>query len=118
MTGVQTCALPISVYATLTAQNFGYSEVHSFCVTASGISEVNTISVRVIPNPSTGVYNVSVESDEEKTVRVFNSLGQLTYSEKTTAKNFSIDLSQNSRGIYMLQIESKNGKAITKLVLK
>jgi hypothetical protein len=106
------------VYATLTSQSFGYSEAHSFCVTASGISEVNTISVRVIPNPSTGVYNVSVESDEEKTVRVFNGLGQLVYSEKTTAKNFGIDLSQNSRGIYMLQVESKNGKAITKLVLK
>jgi lysyl endopeptidase len=106
-------------YAAMTTPAFGNQEAHNFCVTAfSGINQIETINASIIPNPSTGQFNVIVGNNEEKLVRVFDMTGRLILERKTSDQSFIIDITNESRGVYILEIGTLAGKAVEKLVLK
>jgi hypothetical protein len=89
---------------------FGAQEASNFCVTpASGISETPIFTFSVTPNPSTGQFNIAVGNGDEKSYRVFDVTGRLISERKTSAQNFALDLSNQSKGVYILQIETEAG---------
>ncbi|MCW5906877.1 MAG: T9SS type A sorting domain-containing protein [Chitinophagales bacterium] len=104
-------------YAQLTNPDFGDSVSFNFCIQGTGISETaNQLSVRVSPNPSTAMFYISIVSEELKTIRVFDIVGKEVINLKTNTGSFTIDLAGESKGIYLLQIESDSGIAIHRLV--
>jgi hypothetical protein len=109
-----------SVYASLTNPSFGSQEVHNFCILPSsvGITKTAAFSLSVIPNPSTGQFNVVIGNNDMKSLRVFDVTGRIILERKTAGQNVILDLSGESRGVYILQIETEYGKAVQKLVLK
>ncbi len=107
-----------SIFTSLSNPAFGSHETRNFCVTPSAVNEVPTLSFSIIPNPSTGQFNLVINSNEEKTVRVYDVTGRIIKERKTIEQNFMLDLSSESRGVYILDIETANGKAVQKLVLK
>lgn len=107
-----------TTYATLTSPNFGDQEVHNFCITGTSIQETDTWKVNVIPNPSSGVFNMQFDEATEKNIRVFDALGRIVFEKKTNEQNFMIDLSAESKGVYILETQSRLGKAQQKLILK
>ena len=106
------------IYASLSTVNFGSQESHQFCIAGTGIAETNSFQLRIIPNPSTGMFNLLFNNEEEKIVRVFDALGRMITERKTADKNFAINLSNQSKGVYVLQVETKAGNAIRKVVVE
>jgi PKD repeat protein len=80
-------------------------------------------SLRVFPNPSTGIFNVvfEMEGTRDLNLRVLNATGQVILDE--SAGRFSgefrtnIDLSGFANGIYLLQIQTEKGVATRRLSL-
>ncbi len=107
------------VYATLTDPNFGAQKDFPFCVlNSTGITEPNNFQVLVEPNPSTGVFNIRTENEEQKTIQVYDDLGRLVFSQVSFSRNVPADLSQQGKGIYFVQVETAKGNATRKLVIR
>jgi hypothetical protein len=76
-----------------------------------GMNELsNENSLTVYPNPSSGTFSIKLESaNAKKQVSVYNTLGQLVFSSIETAPEFTIDLSAQPAGIYLVNVfDGKN----------
>jgi len=114
-----TSVLTSTTLATLSTPAFGAQEADNFCVTAAnGIAEIPAFTFSVTPNPSNGQFNIAVGSDDEKSYRVYDITGRLILDRKTTNQNFILDLTNQSKGVYILQLETEEGTVVQKLVLK
>ena len=51
-------------------------------------------------------------------VTVFNSVGELVYTEETEKNNFIIDLSNEAKGIYFAEVKTDKGSVTKKIVLE
>jgi hypothetical protein len=80
--------------------------------------------LKIFPNPSTGVYNISFEllGVQEVYLRVLNQTGQIVVSRPmaTGSNQFAtqIDLSQAAKGVYLLQIQTEKGIVTRRLILQ
>ena len=78
----------------------------------------------VYPNPSRDVFNVAFTSDDVQNleVRVLNIVGEVVYTENLQQfvgeYTKQIDLSDNAKGIYFLEIETNDGIINKKLILQ
>ena len=89
------------------------------CVVIPNTSSVATVngngsSVNIYPNPSNGLFNVqSALGSGQMTVEVYNTLGQKVYSQFTINQlTFTIDLSSQPNGIYLIRILGKDGSLV------
>jgi Secretion system C-terminal sorting domain len=71
---------------------------------------VTNESVKVYPNPSTGILNFEFENSsfDNYTVSVFNTTGQLIFQQKLDSP--SLDLSNQNDGIYFLKFDNLKNK--------
>ena len=65
----------------------------------------NLSNVLVYPNPSTGIYHLSIPASG--TLEVCNALGQSVLAKKIAAGTETIDLQDQPGGIYFLRVESE-----------
>lgn len=76
------------------------------------------LNVHVFPNPSSGAYNVSAS----KVVGVYSVIdlsGRIVMENvDVQSKHFTVDLSQEETGMYVLQMMSEDGVYITRLMKK
>ena len=80
--------------------------------------ELNNISV--YPNPSQGVFNISLGDIEPNSIEVYDLTGKIILSKnEVIVRNFetSLDLSNVSQGIYFIKI-SANDQNIIKRIIK
>jgi hypothetical protein len=77
-------------------------------------------SLRVFPVPATNLVTVSTGNFEfEKgTIEIFSMLGQMVRSQSIAEKSSILDISMLSKGMYLLNISTENGFAITRIVKK
>ncbi|MCO5260819.1 MAG: T9SS type A sorting domain-containing protein [Crocinitomicaceae bacterium] len=82
---------------------------------------VNTIAalegVRIYPNPSNGVINVSNDNNLDNTITVKDVNGKVIASKSTSVAT-TIDLSSSTAGIYFVEVINQNGKKIEKIVIE
>lgn len=72
-------------------------------------------SITIYPNPNNGKFTIT--NDKINFIVIYNILGeQIYYSSIHEPSNFSIDLSENPNGIYLLQITSNEYINYTKLL--
>ena len=80
--------------------------------------------MKIYPNPSRNTFNISFISEEVKQlkVRVLNLVGKEIINDNLEQfvgeYTKQIDLTRNARGIYFLEIETKNGIINKKLLLQ
>ena len=88
-------------------------------------NELSTISsLDVYPNPSRDVFNVEFTSESKQSieVRLVNLVGEIIFTENL--ENFageythSFNLSEYSKGIYLLELDTDNGIVNKKLILQ
>jgi len=78
--------------------------------------------VTVSPNPSNGVFNVSISGFENETVNVgvYNTIGEVLMSESATSTNNSIitsfDLSDLPNGVYFIRVIADNGYTVKRII--
>ena len=83
-----------------------------------GIDELRTPNseLTICPNPASGSTVVSAEG--LRRVTLFNTLGQTLQTVSATADACRLDLSALNAGLYLLRIETADGTATSKLVVK
>jgi hypothetical protein len=91
------------------------------CALTVGISDIldGKITFSVMPNPVSDVVSLNVNCMDEYFIEVQNDLGQSVFSQKRSALlNSSIDLSDQTNGIYFISITDSKGNSATKKILK
>lgn len=104
-------------YAVIVSQN-GCTDT-SACVniTTTAMIEANlNETIRMYPNPTSSVIKIE-GIPENSHISIINSIGQKMLSMDTGNQNYQIlDLTNLASGIYSLQVETKNNRAIKKIV--
>ncbi len=81
-----------------------------------------TQQFEVYPNPANDLVNISYQSDDKELIKVslIDYSGKLIYIQKIQVgsgmNNYSLDVSKFAPGVYMLNIQSKNGNVQRKLI--
>ena len=87
-------------------------------------SNINLENIAIYPNPSRDVLNVTFTSESKQSIelRIVNLFGDITYME--TLDNFegeytkSFNLSEYSKGVYLLELDTDLGIVNKKLILQ
>lgn len=80
------------------------------------VSEINSNSISVYPNPSSGSIQINGLNDVNATVEFFDQSGRTIISHKLSNGEI-IDISSLEKGIYLLNIDH-NGSIYTKRIVK
>ena len=85
---------------------------------------VDNISENVVPQSASAKFNVRFNSDRKQDieVRVVNLVGELIYIDNLESFKgeylHSFNLSEYSKGIYLLELDTENGKVHKKMILQ
>jgi hypothetical protein len=91
------------------------------CHLVSGIDEKGKKnSISLYPSPSSGLISVHLENaPNEMKICVYDLVGNCLWNKSFTNKsNVNIDLSDQSRGIYFVEIVSDGKKSVNKIVIQ
>jgi hypothetical protein len=88
----------------------------------SGLNEELLSNINIYPNPSTGLFTVEFKRVKENNsnISIVNSIGNVVFSEKLIIGEFSkqIDLSNFSKGIYLIELQTEIGIYKKKIILQ
>ncbi len=87
----------------------------------TGIEDLQNSSFTVVPNPNSGVFNLSLPGRIDKIeISIFNAFGQqvMRNNYSNTSSEIGINLNAQPAGIYYLQIQTNNGKFVRKIVVE
>lgn len=76
-------------------------------------------NVFVYPNPSNGIFNISLGNLQPTGIEVYDLTGKIVYSKKEiTISNFetNIDLTQVTQGIYFVKIIENNQSTVKRII--
>ena len=113
---------PQTIFVRLTNSNTGFYVLTDFEIETDGILSItdNFInSLKVFPNPTTGIINLqSNHLTETATVKLYNLQGQIVLFDQKTPINgtISVDLSTMNTGVYFIKISSEEGAVVKKMV--
>lgn len=71
--------------------------------------------IKIFPNPSTGIFQISLEEEKIEFIKVYSLLGELKSEFKNTN---NIDVGGYPKGFYFLEIITKDNERIVKKILK
>jgi hypothetical protein len=78
-----------------------------------------SIKPSVYPNPNNGSFEVGLESDQEKSIRVYDLLGTLVFEKlNTTERKTGIDITSQAKGVYFVHILYGNTLKVEKVINK
>jgi hypothetical protein len=76
------------------------------------VSELVIPTIEIYPNPSTGILHFGNINGEE--IEIYNVLGEKVRTFTTNKANYTIDLSNQPSGMYMVKV---NGEGVEKVVI-
>lgn len=90
-------------------------------VVKTGVTSIPVVArpaqTNVFPNPATQTLNIEFETSQlGSQVTLYNSLGQVVYTEKINASKSSIDLYPYAKGLYTLFVVNPTGSKAFKIV--
>jgi hypothetical protein len=88
-----------------------------FVSPCTGIEQIQAITgnkLLVYPNPTQG--KLTVETEKEGRLMVYNQLGELIIEQTVSAGKNSLDLSRTSNGIYFLKYSCSTGEKMARLI--
>jgi hypothetical protein len=87
----------------------------------TGINDVvaNDKKVTVYPNPTTGKFTVKLGGLTEPIVTIYNSAGQgLMTTGKLSSDSVDFDLSNNTKGTYIIKVQSGKNTITKKVIVQ
>lgn len=106
-----------SILGQLANPSFGAQASFNFCIWPTAIQDLPAINLTILPNPSTGIFNVYFDDEQPRSVRLFDALGRQLMEKATTEQHFTLDMSAFSKGVYFAQFNTPQGKVVRKLVV-
>ncbi|MEI6122130.1 MAG: T9SS type A sorting domain-containing protein [Bacteroidota bacterium] len=104
--------------------NAGTSRIDNIFVlgTAMGVG-INTNefneNVSIYPNPSNGEFTITNASETRVSIQIMDLVGKIVYKTQSTEKYISLNLENQNKGVYFVQITNQAGnKIVKKLVIK
>lgn len=98
---------------TINLYTYSYS-VEFYCSNA-GVEEDEAASAMVYPNPASG--NIYIQGEGISNVMIYNSNGQLVYSNATVNDNLNVDSSAFENGLYVVKVTDVNGETYYKKIV-
>lgn len=97
----------------------------AFFIRFVGIDGVESAHMSVSPNPSDGLFNISVEGAELRNIDIYDLSGRLIYSSseiqnpsaKADAPNSALNLTDLPEGTYLLRANTSRGPIVTKIII-
>jgi 3',5'-cyclic AMP phosphodiesterase CpdA len=83
--------------------------------TATGLSQVDDeLQIAVYPDPSSGLFNVSLGQDIPVQLKIYNILGQCVHQQSGSAAAMQVDLRAQPDGMYFMQlVADQHGTPVT-----
>jgi uncharacterized repeat protein (TIGR02543 family) len=80
----------------------------------------NELSARIYPNPlSEGILTIKTEGiNSSATIRIISMDGKLVFNSTMNEAELNIDLSELSKGLYVIQLTENNNSCTQKLIIK
>ena len=100
----------VKAYAILNGQTF-YGPETTFQTWTEGVAELEE-SLKIYPNPTTGVLNVQGEGMTN--VEVFNAIGQRVMSQVVDGNGIQLNTESLNNGIYFLRIQANDGAVLNR----
>ena len=99
------------------------ADCEAACVNVS-IEDLGLTNIKIYPNPSDDIFNIDFVSNESQdfNIKVFNVLGEEIF--KQYLSQFSgryiqqVDLTNSSKGVYLLELETDLGVINKKLIIR
>jgi hypothetical protein len=76
------------------------------------VNEIYTDKVNIYPNPTNKILNIDI-AEEIEVINIYNKIGEICF----VSKNTNIDLSELSKGIYIITINLKSEEKITRKIV-
>ena len=93
------------------------TDTRSVTANPTGLDEVAGINASVYPNPSNGLFNLRLESSEVIQVRIMDVSGKVLRSNELSGSNlYTLDMQSAPVGVYILELESAEGKTYKRLI--
>lgn len=87
-----------------------------------GANEIsNLVNFNLYPNPANNVLNIDLNGrpEQENIITLFNAYGQIVFSTRVyTSEKVSINISHLPSGMYLAQLESKEGRSTRKFIVE
>jgi hypothetical protein len=84
-------------------------------VICAGVNETGTEqAIRLYPNPTNSEF--VIETKEDCTVRILNSLGKLVHETRSVNGETSVDLGNVAAGIYFVKLQSSHSERTVRLI--
>lgn len=94
------------------------SDVVSLSI-ATSVNDLNQYGINVYPNPSNGIFNISYDKNIEAVEVTITSVdGKVIYHENQLSDNNVVDVSNESKGIYILKFVNDGNTYISRLVIE
>jgi hypothetical protein len=83
-----------------------------------GINTLNASAngVKIYPNPTSGEFNIELNSTSVSTIEVTDVTGRVITSATATQETVNVNLTNLANGIYYVKIQSENGTEVVKVV--
>lgn len=101
---------------TLTVPNSSsFTAVYSVITSVNNLQE-SSASIQLFPNPTSGVFTITTDKPNNSTIKIYNITGELIH-QSTINQNTRVDLSDEGKGMYFVNILNDDGDATRKKVV-
>ena len=80
-----------------------------------GVTNVEPKHIKIYPNPVKGTY-LFIDAQQPTTVECYNLTGQRILKTTVSPQNNALEISQLNSGVYLLQLQNKQGTTTRKIV--
>lgn len=106
-----------SVSVTLTDGGCQGTDTKNVTATPTAIDEASGINANIYPNPSNGIFTLQLERTDALSIRIMDVSGKVLRSEQLSGSTlYNIDMQSAPIGVYVMEIETNEGKSFKKLV--
>jgi PKD repeat protein len=111
------CDSSMSHRTNVNAASMSGVTVLSMTETATGIVEQNQAKMKVWPNPTAGIVNISLSENTDAVLRITDLVGNVVMEQRISANELKVDVSNLPAGIYNLNISNTNMNENEKIVI-
>lgn len=111
---------PTGMVEVVAGNGSGCDQTETLAITSivASIFETSVLNTRIYPNPSTGVFNIELDTKDMVNLSILDLSGKVVYTEQYAGSTHHLDLSQLVSGIYLLTLQTTEGHAISKLIVE